>query len=81
MTLAPAAGGLALFPNPIAGGATTLVGANAGARVQMLDALGRVVTTATADAAGTAHLTLPVGVASGVYVVRTEAQGLRLLVK
>jgi hypothetical protein len=81
VTLAPAAGGLALFPNPIADGATTLVGASAGARVQVLDALGRVVTTATADAAGTAHLTLPVGVAGGVYVVRTGAQALRLLVK
>lgn len=79
--LAPAAGGLALFPNPIADGATTLVGASASARVQVLDALGRVVVTATADAAGTAHLTLPAGVASGVYVVRTGAQALRLLVK
>ncbi|WP_305019459.1 T9SS type A sorting domain-containing protein [Hymenobacter cheonanensis] len=78
--LAPAASGLALFPNPIAGGATTLMGASAGARVQVLDALGRVVATATADAAGTAHLTLPAGVASGVYVVRTGAQALRLLV-
>jgi len=81
VTLAPAAGGLALFPNPIAGSATTLVGASAGAHVQVLDALGRVITTATADAAGTAHLTLPAGVASGVYVVRTGAQALRLMVK
>lgn len=80
VTLA-AAGGLALFPNPIADGATTLVGAGAGARVQVLDALGRIVITATADAAGTAHLALPVGVASGVYVVRTGTWALRLLVK
>ena len=81
VTLAPAAGGLALFPNPSSDGATMLVGARAGARVQVLDALGRVVITATADAAGTAHLVLPTSVVSGVYVVRTGAQALRLIVK
>jgi hypothetical protein len=42
-----------------------------GVSVQVLDELGRVVTKATADAASTAHLTLLVGVSSGVCVVRT----------
>jgi hypothetical protein len=79
--LTPAAVGLALFPNPTTTNATTLVGASVGARIQVLDAVGRVVTTATADATGAAELKLPAGIASGVYVVRTGTQALRLLVK
>lgn len=79
VALTPAAGGLALYPNP-AKSATTLVGAGAGTQVQVFDALGRVVTAATADAAGKAELTLPAGLASGVYVVRTGTQAIRLLV-
>lgn len=81
VTLTPATGRLALFPNPTTSRATTLVGASAGTRIHVLDALGRVISTATADAAGTAELTLPAGAASGVYVVRAGTQALRLLVK
>jgi len=79
VALTPAAAGLALYPNP-SKTATTLVGAGAGTQVQVFDALGRVVTTATADATGKAELTLPAGLASGVYVVRTGSQAIRLLV-
>lgn len=74
----PLAAGLALFPNP-ATTTSTLVGAAPGGRIQVLDALGRVVVAATADAAGTTEL-LPAGLASGVYVVRTGSQALRLLI-
>ncbi len=52
VTVQPNAG-LALFPNPTRA-AATLTGAEPGAHVQVHDALGRLVTTATADAAGTA---------------------------
>ena len=55
-----------LFPNP-ACGAVTLTGAAPGARVQVLDRLGRPVRTATTDAAGQALLpALP----AGLYLVR-----------
>ncbi len=73
------AGGLWLYPNP-APGAATLAGAAPGTAVQVLDALGRTVATATADAAGTARLALPVGLAAGVYVVKSGGQAVRLAV-
>jgi hypothetical protein len=71
---------LAVYPNPTRG-AATLTGAPAGATVTVLDAVGRVVLSATADATGTAKLALPVGQASGVYVVRAGQQALRLTVE
>jgi endoglucanase Acf2 len=74
------AGGLALFPNP-AHTTATLTGAEPGSAVQVLDALGRSVAIATADAAGTATLALPTGLPSGVYVVRAGPHALRLLVR
>ena len=73
------AGLLALAPNPSR--ATTLSGAEAGAPVAVFDALGRPVLTATADAAGTARLVLPTGLAPGVYVVRSGARAVRLAVE
>ena len=75
----PLAAGLALFPNP-ARAAATLTGAGPGARVQVYDALGRLVLVATADAAGTTELALPTWLAAGVYLVRTGATALRLSV-
>jgi hypothetical protein len=81
VALVGAAAGLALFPNPVHGSATTLTGAQPGAVVTVLDALGRQVLTAPADAAGTAVLALPTGLATGVYVVRTGSQALRLTVE
>jgi hypothetical protein len=71
--------GLSLYPNPTAGGAATLAGATPGAPVQVLDAVGRVVATATADATGTAALAA--GLAPGVYVVRAGSAALRLVVE
>ncbi|MDB5235160.1 MAG: hypothetical protein JWR44_2153 [Hymenobacter sp.] len=71
---------LALFPNP-ASGAATLTGAMPGTVVRLSDNLGREITTALADAAGVASLTLPAGLASGLYVVRAGAVALRLTVE
>ena len=76
-----AASGLALFPNPSQGRATTLSGAAPGAVVQVLDALGRVVATTTADASGTAALELPAALAPGVYLVQASGQVRRLAVE
>ncbi|MDO7873514.1 right-handed parallel beta-helix repeat-containing protein [Hymenobacter sp. ASUV-10] len=76
-----AATGLRMFPNPATTGATTLTGAAPGTVVTVLDALGRPVATATADAAGTATLALPAGQPAGVYVVRAGRQVLRLVVE
>jgi uncharacterized protein (DUF2141 family) len=81
VSLTAAAAGLALFPNPAHGGAATLSGAVAGAAVTVYDALGRLVMTATADAAGTATLALPAGLPAGVYVVRASSKALRLTVE
>jgi hypothetical protein len=72
------AGGLALFPNPAH---TTLPLREPGSAIQLLDALGRSVATATADAAGAATLTLLTVLPGGVYVVRAGLQALRLLVR
>jgi hypothetical protein len=77
--LAPATG-LALYPNP-AQAATTLLGAAPGAAVRLLDALGREVATATADASGHAYLHWPAGLAQGVYVVRAAGQVARLVIE
>ena len=81
-TVAVAAGPgvLALFPNPTAH-ATTLTGARPGTVVTVFDAVGRRVLAATADAAGTAALLLPNGLATGVYVVRSGTTALRLVVE
>ena len=75
-----AGAGLALFPNP-SHGAVTLTGAVPGTLVTVFDALGRLVTSAPADAAGTAALRLPAGLPAGVYVVRCGARALRLVVE
>lgn len=69
-----------LYPNP-ARGTATLVGALPKTVVTVFDTLGRLVTAATADATGTAALTLPVGLPTGVYVVRAGSKSLRLAVE
>ena len=69
--------GLLLWPNPTQG-AATLSGAAPGTAVQVLDALGRVVATAVADARGTAALG---SLAAGVYVVRVGTGAVRLAVR
>ncbi|MDB5269519.1 MAG: hypothetical protein JWP58_2559 [Hymenobacter sp.] len=76
-----AAAGLALYPNPTSASAATLTGALPGTVVTVYDALGREVTSAPADAAGTAALVLPAGLPAGVYVVRAGSQALRLTVE
>jgi len=72
---------LALFPNPTADRAATLTGAHPGTTVTVLDAVGRQVLAATADATGTAVLVLPTALATGVYVVRSGTTALRLVVE
>ena len=72
------AGNLSLYPNPAPGGAATLAGAVPGAAVQVLDALGRRVAAATADATGTARLG---GLAPGLYLVRAGSSSVRLAVE
>ncbi|MGI4872039.1 MAG: T9SS type A sorting domain-containing protein [Janthinobacterium lividum] len=74
----PAGVQLAVFPSPTPG-AATLSGATPSTAVQVLDSLGRVVATATADAVGTA--TLPSGLAPGVYVVRSGTHAKQLVVE
>ncbi len=81
-----AAAGLALYPNPTGhgpayGGAATLTGAQPGTVVTVYDALGRPVTSATADASGTAALVLSAGQPAGVYVVRAGTRAVRLTVE
>ncbi|MBO2012786.1 beta strand repeat-containing protein [Hymenobacter negativus] len=71
---------LTLYPNP-ARSAVAVTGLVAGNEVEVLDALGSAVAQATADAAGTARLTLPAGLAAGVYVVRSGGQARRLVVE
>ncbi|MDO7850141.1 FG-GAP repeat domain-containing protein [Hymenobacter convexus] len=71
---------LALFPNPAAS-AATLSGATPGAPISVLDALGRVLLTATADATGAARLVLPAGLPAGVYLMRCGGQVRRLAVE
>ncbi|MDO7849301.1 hypothetical protein Q5H92_23255 [Hymenobacter sp. M29] len=72
--------GLSLFPNP-ARAAATLTGAQPGAPVVVFDAVGCHVLNVKADADGRASLVLPVGLSTGVYVVRTNTQALRLTVE
>ena len=69
-----------LAPNP-AHVTATATGLPAYAPVQVLDALGREVLRATADAGGTARLPLPVGLMPGLYVVRSGEQVRRLVVE
>lgn len=69
--------GLTLYPNPTHG-TTCLGGVAPGQTVQVLDALGRPVAMATADAAGTATLG---GLAPGLYLVRAGRAAVRLAVE
>ena len=71
---------LTLYPNP-ARGAVQVLGAAAGALLEVFDATGRRISTATAGADGTALLALPAGLAAGVYVVKSGSQVQRLMVE
>jgi hypothetical protein len=75
-----AAGRLLLWPNP-ARATVQVAGLPAATPVQVLDALGRLVATATTDATGAVQLPLPVGLPTGVYVVRAAGQTARLTVE
>ncbi|MGI4875826.1 MAG: FG-GAP-like repeat-containing protein [Janthinobacterium lividum] len=80
--VALAGAALRAYPVPAHGGQVlTITGASAGAALEVLDALGRRIAAAPADAAGTAQLPLPAGLAAGVYVLRAGEQVLRLVVE
>ncbi|MDO7875282.1 Ig-like domain-containing protein [Hymenobacter sp. ASUV-10] len=79
-TATAAAANWRLTPNP-ATSSCLLTGVTSHAPVQLLDALGRSVLMATADAAGTARLALPAGLAPGLYLVRSGGRSQRLLVE
>ena len=81
VTPASAAAGLALFPNPAHTGLVLLTGAVPGTVVTVFDALGRHVSTAPVDAAGTAVLALPTGLRAGIYLVWAGRKTLRLAVE
>ncbi|MGI4864966.1 MAG: hypothetical protein ACRYFZ_13660 [Janthinobacterium lividum] len=67
-----------LYPNP-APGPATLSGATPNTIVLIIDALGRRVATATADASGAAAL--PAGLVPGLYLVRAGAGTVRWVVE
>jgi N-acetylneuraminic acid mutarotase len=69
-TVALATTSLTLYPNP-ATHTATLSGVPAGALVQVYDAVGNLVLTAHANAAGAAVLGLPASVPAGLYLVRS----------
>lgn len=75
----PALAGLALFPNPTYG-TTTLTGTQPRAIVVVLDAVGCLVASFTADTQGIGILALPTSLTSGVYTVRTGNSAMRLTV-
>lgn len=77
VTLASAGVGLSLFSSPAYGGVATLAGALPGTVLTVTNALGRPVTSATVDAAGTAALALP----AGVYVGRAGSKAIRFTVE
>jgi hypothetical protein len=79
-TSAQAPATFSLYPNP-ASRAVQLAGLPAGQAIQLIDALGRTVVTATADATGKARLSWPAEVASGVYIVRAGTQARRLTIE
>jgi hypothetical protein len=72
------ASALTLFPNPTQG-SSMLHGAVPGAPVEVVDALGHAILRTSADATGAATLVLPPGLASGIYLVRTSQQVLRVV--
>lgn len=71
---------LALYPNP-ARDELTITGPAAGTAVQLLNALGQVVLTTTADASGTTRLTLPASLPGGLYLVQSGSDTQRLVVR
>ena len=73
----PVAAVLTLHPNPTTSRAT-LRGAAPGTTVQVLDVLGRMVATVSADATGTASLS---GLSAGLYFVRAGGKASPLVVE
>jgi hypothetical protein len=71
---------LRVYPNP-SRGIVQVTGLVAGAPVTVSDALGRPVTTTTANASGAAQLHLPPGLTAGIYLVRSNEHSQRLTVE
>ncbi len=70
----------AAYPNPVRAGQTLLV-VGATGPVQVFDALGRLVLRTAASAGVPASVALPPGLATGVYVLRSDSQAVRLVVE
>ena len=71
--------GLEVSPNPTHS-AAKLIGAEAGASVQVFNGVGQLVLTTQADAAGAAALVMPAGLRNGLYLVRSGGRVVRLIV-
>jgi plastocyanin len=71
---------LRAYPTPTTGPAA-VAGAEPYALIAVFDALGRTLLSTRANAAGTASLNLPVGLAPGLYLVRAGTQVVRLTVE
>lgn len=71
---------LQVWPNP-AHGSFTVGGAAPGQPVELLDLAGRILLRAALPAEGPLQLTLPAGLAPGLYVVRSGSQSRRLAVE
>ncbi|MBF9223965.1 hypothetical protein [Hymenobacter ruricola] len=80
LAAAPGRATFSVFPDS-AHGTATLTGAPPHAPLILLDALGRMPLSATADAGGTARLRLPEGLPAGVYLVRSGGAVRRLVVQ
>lgn len=70
---------LLLWPNPTSRGGATLRGATPGTVVEVVDALGRLVTSVRADVRGVSQLTAELR--PGLYVVRNGTLSARLAVE
>ena len=76
-----ASAGLNVWPNPTQNRQVQVQGAAPGQAVQVLDALGRLVSQARMPAAGPLLLVLPASLPAGLYLVRGDGQARRLIVE
>ena len=76
-----AGAGLEVWPNPTASHQVRVQGVAAGQIVEVLDVLGRQITSGRMPASGPLQLVLPASLPGGVYVVRGGGQARRLVVE
>lgn len=71
---------LTLAPNP-SRGVVSITGLAPGKSVRVLNALGREISATVVSNSGTAKLSLPLGLAAGIYLVQSGSQTARLAVE